>query len=102
MKNTFRSNPLREIHTVINVRMGSSNKQELRRKIHSTDVSVWVGKKGIHSVVDELRKQLEGSEVVKVRFLRSAGTDVDVLADDLALEAGVELVDVRGRTAVYC
>jgi RNA-binding protein len=76
---------------------------DLARKAHEADVTVWVGKAGIESVVEELSDQLDDRDVVKVKFLRSArgGDETADLAADLAERTGTEVVDVRGNTAVY-
>ena len=75
----------------------------LATKAHEADVTVWVGKAGIESVVEELSDQLDDRDVVKVKFLRSArgGDETADLAADLAERTGAEVVDVRGNTAVY-
>ncbi|GAA0643545.1 YhbY family RNA-binding protein [Salarchaeum japonicum] len=77
--------------------------EELKTKAHNADVTVWVGKEGVESVVDELKNQLDTRDVVKVKFLRSSrgGTDTEELADDLADRASADLVRTRGNTAVY-
>jgi RNA-binding protein len=76
---------------------------DLATKAHEADVTVWVGKAGIESVVDELHDQLDDRDVVKVKFLRSAkgGDETADLAADLAERVGAEVLDVRGNTAVY-
>ena len=76
---------------------------ELRKKAHDLDVTVWVGKAGIESVVEELGDQLQENELVKVKFLRSArGTDsTEDLAETLADRTNAELIETRGNTAVY-
>lgn len=77
--------------------------EELRKEAHDLDVTVWVGKAGIDSVVDELADQLEDTKLVKVKFLRSArgaGT-TDELAATLAEKVDAELIETRGNTAVY-
>ena len=76
---------------------------DLATKAHEADVTVWVGKAGIESVVEELSDQLDDRDVVKVKFLRSArgGDETADLAADLADRTGTEVVDVRGNTAVY-
>ena len=76
--------------------------QELRKEAHDLDVTVWVGKKGIDSVVDELGDQLDDRKLVKVKFLRAArgGTSTDELAEELADAVDAELVETRGNTAV--
>lgn len=76
--------------------------QTLREEAHDVDVTVWVGKNGIESVVDELDDQLDNRRLVKVKFLRSAraGTSTDELAAELADDVDAELVETRGNTAV--
>lgn len=76
--------------------------QTLREEAHDVDVTVWVGKSGIKSVVDELDDQLDNRRLVKVKFLRSAraGTTTDELAEELADMVDAELVETRGNTAV--
>lgn len=77
--------------------------QELRKEAHDLDVTVWVGKGGIGSVVEELGNQLDNEKLVKVKFLRAArgGTTAEELAEKLAERIGADLVEVRGNTAVY-
>ncbi|WP_435318119.1 YhbY family RNA-binding protein [Haloarchaeobius sp. TZWSO28] len=77
--------------------------EELRREAHELDVTVWVGKGGIDAVVDELNDQLQGNQMVKVKFLRAArgGTSTEELAEELEGLVNAELFDVRGNTAVY-
>ncbi|WP_136588848.1 YhbY family RNA-binding protein [Salinigranum halophilum] len=76
--------------------------QELRKRAHDLDVTVWVGKAGIESVVDELADQLKDRELVKVKFLRAArgGTTTEELAEELAERVGADLFETRGHTAV--
>lgn len=76
-------------------------RQDLRERAHDLDVTVWVGKAGVDSVVDELDSQLGDRDLVKVKFLRSAraGTEVEDLASELAEEVGAELIETRGNTA---
>ena len=76
--------------------------QELKRKAHDLDVTVWVGKSGIESVVDELDDQLSNRDLVKVKFLRAAraGSSTDEKAADLADRVDAELIETRGHTAV--
>jgi RNA-binding protein len=76
---------------------------ELRKQAHELDVTVWVGKKGIDAVVDELDDQLDNEELVKAKFLRSArGTDdTEELAAELAERVDAEVIDTRGHTAVF-
>ena len=79
------------------------NEQELKRRAHDLDVTVWVGKAGVDAVEDELRDQLDDRRLVKVKFLRAAraGTSTDELAAGLADRLDTTLVETRGNTAVY-
>ncbi|MFB6068548.1 MAG: YhbY family RNA-binding protein [Halobacterium sp.] len=78
------------------------DRQELRKRAHDLDVTVWVGKSGIEAVVDELADQLGERDLVKVKFLRAArgGTTVEELADDLADRVDAQVVETRGNTGV--
>jgi RNA-binding protein len=75
---------------------------ERSRAIHELDATVRVGKRGVEGVAEELASQLESQRFVKAKFLRAARTsDTEDLAADLAEQAGAEVVDVRGHTAVF-
>lgn len=71
-------------------------------EIHELDVSLWVGKRGLDPVAEELTAQLEHHDLVKVKFLPSArGSDsTEELAIELAEMAGASVVETRGHTAV--
>lgn len=79
------------------------DEQALRKEAHDLDVTVWVGKGGIESVVDELADQLAERNLVKTKFLRSAraGDTTENVATDLARAVGADLIETRGNTAVY-
>ncbi|AXR78466.1 YhbY family RNA-binding protein [Natrarchaeobaculum sulfurireducens] len=79
------------------------DQQELKRRAHDLDVTVWVGKSGIDAVVDELDDQLANEDLVKVKFLRAAraGSSTDEKAADLADRVDAELIETRGHTAVF-
>jgi RNA-binding protein len=70
--------------------------------MHDLDVTVWVGKHGVESVVDELSTQLDDRDMVKVKFLRAArgGTTTEELAEELAERVNGDLARTRGHTAV--
>jgi RNA-binding protein len=74
----------------------------LHGRIQDLDVTLWIGKRGLDPVVDELAAQLEERDLVKVKFLRSArgSMDVEGLATELAERVDAEVVDIRGNTAV--
>ncbi|QSG08169.1 YhbY family RNA-binding protein [Halapricum desulfuricans] len=74
-----------------------------QRRIHDLEATLRVGKGGVDSVADELASQLETSDLVKVKFLRSArgGTTSEQLAEELAERTNAEVVQTRGHTAVF-
>jgi RNA-binding protein len=78
------------------------NRQKLRKQAHDLDVTLWVGKGGIDSVVEEAADQLSDRELIKVKFLRAAqgGTTVADLTADLADRTDAEVVETRGNTGV--
>ena len=80
--------------------MSDSSRQS---RIHDLDATLRVGKHGVESVADELDDQLEDTDLVKVKFLRSSrgGTTTEELADDLAEMVNAEVIQVRGHTAVF-
>ncbi len=79
------------------------NKQGYRAA--STDLlpALHIGKSGIESVVEELRKQLKRKKLIKIKFLRSAFIEGNKheLSEKLANLTGSELIEVRGNTAVF-
>lgn len=77
--------------------------EDLRARAHDLDVTVWVGKSGVESVVDELADQLDDRDLVKAKFLRAArgGSSTDELAAELADRVDADLVETRGNTAVF-
>jgi RNA-binding protein len=76
---------------------------DLSKRAHELDVTIRVGKRGVEAVTDELDRQMEDTDLVKVKFLRSArgGTETDELAEELSEATGRTLVRTRGNTAVY-
>lgn len=70
--------------------------------MHDLDVTVWVGKNGLESVVEELETQLDDRGLVKVKFLRAARSEGGpaTLAEDLADRTNASVVDTRGHTTV--
>ena len=78
------------------------NRQKLRKQAHDLDVTLWVGKGGIDSVVEEAADQLSDRELIQVKFLRAAqgGTTVADLTADLADRTDADVVETRGNTGV--
>lgn len=76
--------------------------EDLRKRAHDLEVTVWVGKRGVDAVVDELDDQLDDRDLVKVKFLRAARAEGELedLATDLAAAVDADLIETRGNTAV--
>ncbi len=84
--------------------LDNKTRANLRSKATKVDTTIKVGKSGItDTVVEELRNQVKRRGLVKVGLLKSATYEAgkDEIATELATRAGVELVEVRGNTAVY-
>jgi RNA-binding protein len=73
-----------------------------KQRIHNLDVTLWVGKRGISAVTEELNDQLSDQEFVKIKFHRAARADGDAeeLATELAEQTNATVVQTRGHTAV--
>jgi len=74
--------------------------ESLERRAHELDATLRVGKRGVEAVVDELDRQLDDTDLVKAKFLRSARGGAE-LAEELAAAAGADLYETRGNTAVF-
>ena len=79
-----------------------TDQEELRKRVHELDVTLWVGKGGLESVVSELDEQLANTDLVKVKFLRSSRNEnsIEVNAVELADRVDGTVVETRGHTAV--
>jgi len=75
----------------------------LRGEMAEEQPTIWMGKKGVtQEAIEEVSKQLDQNEVVKVRVLKSALriSKREVLASLIAEKTGSELIEVRGNTFV--
>ena len=60
-----------------------------------------IGKNGItDAAVEELKKQIKANRLVKVKMLKSAGTDTRTLAQQVADATKTTLIEVKGNTVV--
>ncbi|MCZ7357633.1 MAG: YhbY family RNA-binding protein [Candidatus Methanoperedens sp.] len=78
-------------------------RQESRADATLIEPSLQVGKSGIESMAEELKKQLKLKKLIKVKFLKSAiaeGNKQD-MAVKLADLTNSDLIEVRGNTAVF-
>jgi RNA-binding protein len=75
---------------------------ELRGKAQMLKPTVYVGREGVTaSVVHELTNQVKKNKLVKVKILPAVESDLQEIADDLARASSSELIEIRGRTAVF-
>jgi RNA-binding protein len=79
--------------------LDSKTRAGLKGRAQAIEVTLRVGKAGItETLVEELKLQLKERKLVKVRILKG---DACEIAGNLATDAGVQLVEVRGKTAVF-
>ncbi|MFO7792482.1 MAG: YhbY family RNA-binding protein [Candidatus Saliniplasma sp.] len=64
------------------------------------DASIRIGKHGINEgVIDEIEKQLEDKDLIKIKLLRNSPIqDIDRAVDILKDETSGNPVEVRGKT----
>ncbi|EZP76225.1 hypothetical protein H839_13149 [Parageobacillus genomosp. 1] len=76
-------------------------KRFLRAKAHHLKPIFQVGKGGVNeNMIKQIVDALEARELIKVSVLQNCEEDRHVVADQLAQEAGAELVQVIGNTIV--
>ena len=77
----------------------SKKLHELKKIGQTVEVTLQVGKAGVtDALVTELYTQLEDHHLVKVRMMKG---EVREGAVELAKRTGAELVEVRGKTALF-
>ncbi|MFW6117644.1 MAG: YhbY family RNA-binding protein [Thermoproteota archaeon] len=79
----------------------SKMRRRIKRKLSGEKPTLWIGKNGIsQNLLEEAEKQLEQSEMVKVKILGSAleSEDGERIASKVAEQTGASVVEVRGHT----
>ncbi|NIP66553.1 YhbY family RNA-binding protein [Candidatus Bathyarchaeota archaeon] len=77
--------------------------RRIKRELSTQRPTVWVGKNGVtEQVIAEISRQLEKSNMVKIRILRSALEDRETqsVASNIAQQTEANLIDVRGHTLI--
>ena len=75
--------------------------RRLKRDLSPEKPTLWIGKNGVTpDLIEEVQRQLENKEVVKVRLQRTMLQSTEKIAHALATETGGEIVDVRGRSFI--
>ena len=76
-------------------------KRRIKRELSVEKPTIWVGKEGAAPrIVNEISRQLEKREIVKVRILKSALKDEEAksVASKIAQQTDSTLIEVRGHT----
>jgi RNA-binding protein len=76
-------------------------KRRIKRRLSEERPTVQIGKNGVsQKLVEEIEKQLEKKEMVKIKILQSAleGKEAREIASKIAEHTEASLVEVRGHT----
>ncbi len=78
----------------------SQNKKEMMNRALSA-MTINIGKNGVNdNVIEEIKRQLEANEIVKLKFAKNIARDKDKYIDDIVTQTRAKLIDVRGHVAV--
>ena len=76
------------------------NKKELMNRALNA-MTINIGKSGVNdNVIEEIKRQLEANEIVKLKFAKNIARDKDKYIDEIVSKTRAKLVDVRGHVAV--
>ena len=76
------------------------NKKELMNRALNA-MTINIGKSGVNdNVIEEIKRQLEANEIVKLKFAKNIARDKDTYIDEIVSKTRAKLVDVRGHVAV--
>jgi len=78
-------------------------KRRIKRELSAEKPTIWVGKEGATPrIVNEISRQLEKKEIVKVKILKSALKDEEAknVASKIAEQTDSTLIEVRGHTLI--
>ena len=79
--------------------MSQSKKEMMNRALSAMTINI--GKNGLNdNVIEEIKRQLEANELVKLKFAKNIARDKDKFIDDIVSQTRVKLIDVRGHVAV--
>jgi RNA-binding protein len=76
-------------------------KRRIKRELSAEKPTIWVGKDGATpQIANEISRQLEKREIVKVKLLKSALKDEEArsVAPKIAAQTSSTLIEVRGHT----
>ena len=79
--------------------MSQSKKEMMNRALSAMTINI--GKSGVNdNVIEEIKRQLEANEIVKLKFAKNIARDKDKYIDEIVSKTKSKLIDVRGHVAV--
>ncbi|MDH5532175.1 MAG: YhbY family RNA-binding protein [Candidatus Bathyarchaeota archaeon] len=77
-------------------------KRRIKRELSAERPTIWVGKQGACQIVNEVSRQLDQREMVKVKILKNAlKNDIAKnVASKIAQKTSSTLIEVRGHTFI--
>lgn len=76
-----------------------SKKELMNRALSATTINI--GKAGINdNVIEEIKRQLKASEVVKLRFAKNISSEKETYITQIVEKSNSTLIDLRGNVAV--
>jgi RNA-binding protein len=79
--------------------MSQTKKEMMNRALNAMTINI--GKNGVNdNVIEEIKRQLEANEIVKLKFAKNIARDKDKYIDDIVTQTRAKLIDVRGHVAV--
>ena len=79
--------------------MIQNKKEMMNRALNAMTINI--GKSGVNdNVIEEIKRQLEANEIVKLKFAKNIAKDKDEYIADIVSQTKAKLIDVRGHVAV--
>ena len=79
--------------------MSHEKKELMNRALDAMTINI--GKSGVNdNVIEEIKRQLENNEIVKLKFAKNIAKDKDKYIDEIVSKTRAKLIDVRGHVAV--
>ncbi len=79
--------------------MSHEKKELMNRALNAMTINI--GKSGVNdNVIEEIKRQLEANEIVKLKFAKNIARNKDDYIDEIVSKTRARLVDVRGHVAV--
>ena len=79
--------------------MSQSKKEMMNRALSAMTINI--GKAGVNdNVIEEIKRQLEANEIVKLKFAKNIARNKDDYIDEIVSKTRAQLIDVRGHVAV--